>query len=82
MRLFVLKNVSFTLNRGQSLAITGPSGVGKSTLLHILGTLDKPTSGTVELNGKNPFAMNETEQASFRNRQIDSSSKITISCRS
>jgi lipoprotein-releasing system ATP-binding protein len=48
----------------------GPSGSGKSTLLHILGTLDSPTSGSVQLNGKNPFVLREPELADFRNQSI------------
>jgi lipoprotein-releasing system ATP-binding protein len=66
----VLKNVDLQLQRGEALAILGPSGSGKSTLLHILGTLDQPTSGTVELESKNPFAFPERELADFRNRHI------------
>src|SRR5213594_306234 len=66
----VLRGVSFTLNRGEALAVMGPSGSGKSTLLHILGTLDRPTSGSVRLYGKDPFAVSEPELADFRNRNI------------
>lgn len=68
--LSVLRDVSFSLDRGQALAVMGPSGSGKSTLLHILGTLDTPTSGTVTLEGANPFALRERELAAFRNRRI------------
>jgi lipoprotein-releasing system ATP-binding protein len=68
--LSVLRDVSFSLERGESLAVMGPSGSGKSTLLHLLGTLDNPTSGTVTLDGKDPFALSEAELADFRNQQI------------
>ena len=68
--LAILRGVSFSLNRGDSLAVTGPSGSGKSTLLHILGTLDRPTAGSVTLEGTNPFALPESELAAFRNRRI------------
>jgi len=66
----VLRGVSLALQPGESLAITGPSGSGKSTLLHIVGTLDKPTSGTVSIGEKNPFALAEPELARFRNDTI------------
>jgi lipoprotein-releasing system ATP-binding protein len=68
--LSVLRQVSFELHRGEALAVMGPSGSGKSTLLHILGTLDRPTAGTVQLDGKEPFALSERELADFRNRHI------------
>src|ERR1700726_4104156 len=68
--LCVLRDLSFELERGQALAIMGPSGSGKSTLLHILGTLDFPTSGTIHLAGKDPFALSERALADFRNRSI------------
>jgi lipoprotein-releasing system ATP-binding protein len=58
------------MNRGDAAAITGPSGSGKSTLLYILGALDPPTSGTVTLDGQDPFALGEREQAAFRNQRI------------
>ena len=68
--LRVLNEISFSLGRGESLAITGPSGIGKSTLLHILGTLDCPTSGTVRLLGEDPFALSDAGQAKFRSKHI------------
>ena len=66
----VLRGVSFAMGDGQSLAITGPSGSGKSTLLHLIGTLDKPSSGTIEINDKDPFALPEPQLAKFRNQVI------------
>jgi lipoprotein-releasing system ATP-binding protein len=66
----ILAGVSFELERGQAVAVMGPSGSGKSTLLYILGTLEPPTSGTVTLDGRDPFALPETELAAFRNRQV------------
>lgn len=68
--LLVLRDINFELNHGESLAVMGPSGSGKSTLLHILGTLDRPTSGSVQLEGKSPFTLAERELADFRNRHI------------
>jgi lipoprotein-releasing system ATP-binding protein len=68
--LSVLSDVSFSLNRRESLAVTGPSGIGKSTLLHILGTLDRPTHGSVRLLGEDPFALDEAGQARFRSKHI------------
>ena len=68
--LKVLDGVSLTLDRGDAVAIMGPSGSGKSTLLHIMGTLDSPTAGTVQLDGTTPFTLNEQDLAAFRNRRI------------
>jgi len=66
----ILADVSLTLARGQAAAIMGPSGSGKSTLLYILGALDPPSSGTVTLGGTDPYALNERDQAAFRNQHI------------
>jgi len=62
----VLRGIDVTIESGDCLAIVGSSGVGKSTLLHILGTLDHPTSGTVEFRGENVFAKSRDELARFR----------------
>lgn len=66
----ILRGVSLTLARGDSIAVMGPSGSGKSTLLHILGTLDRPTGGTVTLDGADPFALPEAQLSRFRNSKI------------
>jgi lipoprotein-releasing system ATP-binding protein len=68
--LTVLRGIDLELHRGEALAVMGPSGSGKSTLLHILGTLDRPTTGSVQLEGKDPFVLTERELADFRNRHI------------
>jgi lipoprotein-releasing system ATP-binding protein len=68
--LSVLSDVSLSLNPGDAAAIMGPSGSGKSTLLYILGALEPPTSGTVTLDGCNPFDLDSSAQAEFRNRRI------------
>ena len=68
--LTVLAGVSLEIARGESLAIVGPSGSGKSTLLQIMGMLDRPTSGSVTLDGRELGALDELQLASVRNRQI------------
>lgn len=65
-----LDNVSFSIERGQFVAIIGPSGSGKSTLLHILGGVDKPTSGKVYVDGTDVYAQNDEQLAIFRRRQV------------
>jgi lipoprotein-releasing system ATP-binding protein len=66
----ILNGISLQLDRGSAIAIMGPSGSGKSTLLYILGALDAPSSGTVTLDGQDPFTLNERAQAAFRNERI------------
>lgn len=68
--LHVLRGIEMRLTENENLAIMGPSGSGKSTLLHLIGTLDKPSSGTIEINGQNPLELSDTELARFRNRVI------------
>lgn len=65
-----LKNVSFTVNRGEFIAIMGASGSGKSTLLHTIGGLDRPTSGKVYVDGEDIYKLNEQKLAIFRRRNI------------
>jgi lipoprotein-releasing system ATP-binding protein len=69
-KLPVLCDVELEVKPGESAAVIGPSGSGKSTLLYVLGALDAPTSGTVLLNGTNPYTLNDTELAKFRNRSV------------
>jgi lipoprotein-releasing system ATP-binding protein len=66
----VLGSVDLEIQAGESLAIVGASGSGKSTLLHLLGGLDTPTSGTISLMGRDPFAISEAERSDLRNRAL------------
>lgn len=68
--LAILSEVSLTLKRGDAAAIMGPSGAGKSTLLYILGGLERPTAGTVSLDGRDPYQLSEKDLAAFRNQSI------------
>lgn len=68
--LWVLKGVDMHISKGEIASIVGPSGSGKSTLLHILGTLDKPAEGNVQINGKAVNFSSDQQLAAFRNRHI------------
>ncbi len=68
--LVVLSNINLHIQRGELIAIVGASGAGKSTLLQILGTLDRPTKGTVSFDGQDLFQLSEQQQAEFRNKRV------------
>ena len=65
-----LENVNLTVERGEFLSIMGPSGCGKSTLLNIMGLLDAPTTGTIEINGTHTEGMKDKQLAAFRNKTL------------
>ena len=68
--LAILDAADLTLSPGDAAVVTGPSGVGKSTLLYLLGAIEEPTSGTVTLDGVDPFTLGEADRAGFRSREI------------
>ena len=69
-RIAVLRGISLKIPRGATAAVTGKSGAGKSTLLHIIGTLDRPSSGTVLIGGSDVSMMNDATLSQFRNRSV------------
>ncbi len=69
-RIDILKNLDFDIGRGESLAVVGASGIGKSTFLQILGTLDRPDSGAIYFQGQNVFELEKNKLARFRNESI------------
>ena len=69
-KVVALDNVSFSVEKGEFIAIVGASGSGKSTLLHLVGGVDRPTKGKVFIDGKNIYAMNDDKLAIFRRRQV------------
>lgn len=69
-RVDVLKDINLSFSTGEAVAIYGLSGVGKTTFMHILGTLDKPTSGRIIYRGQDLFSMEEKALAAFRNREV------------
>jgi len=69
-RIEILKGADLELHRGETLAVVGPSGIGKSTLLHLLGTLDRPDAGELVFEGKEVFAFDAAALARFRNQSI------------
>jgi lipoprotein-releasing system ATP-binding protein len=68
--IHVLRGASFSLRAGEMVSLVGPSGVGKSTFLHVVGTLDPPTAGSVLFDGQDAFEMGEEQLARFRNRNV------------
>ena len=68
--LTVLSDISLSMNQGDAAAIMEPSGSGKSTLLHILGALEQPSAGSVWLDGRSPFHLNERELSAYRNQSV------------
>ncbi len=66
----VLRGIDLDVKQGEVVIIIGPSGVGKSTLLHLIGSLDKPTTGEIHINGQNVFELNDKQLAGFRNKNI------------
>ena len=68
--LFILKGIDLEINQNEIVSIIGASGAGKTTLLQILGTLDKPSEGSLNIAGTNPFTLNEKELSSFRNSAL------------
>src|SRR6266550_554629 len=66
----VFENLTMSVRSGEMLAVVGPSGIGKSTLLHLLGGLDRPDSGTIEVDGRSVTSMSNDELARFRNRNV------------
>ena len=69
-KVIALDNISFKVNKGEFVAIVGASGSGKSTLLHLIGGVDRPTSGKVFIDGKDIYKFNDDELAIFRRRQV------------
>lgn len=68
--LHILKGIDLDIRQGESIGIVGSSGAGKSTLLHILGTLDRPTEGTLKIDGQDILSLSDEDLASFRNREM------------
>lgn len=69
-KVVALDNISFSVNKGEFVAIVGASGSGKSTLLHLIGGVDRPTSGKVYIDGKDIYKFTDDELAIFRRRQV------------
>jgi len=72
-----LRGISFNVTRGEFLAVMGPSGSGKTTLLNLIGTIDKPTSGRISIDGKDITTLSEGELTKLRDTRLDSFSNST-----
>ncbi|MCD6186303.1 MAG: ABC transporter ATP-binding protein [Deltaproteobacteria bacterium] len=68
--IIILQGVDFNINKGETIAVIGASGIGKSTFLHIMGTLDRPDSGALLFRGKDVLLFNDTDLAAFRNKSV------------
>ena len=79
--LQVLKGVNIDIQRGEFVSIMGPSGSGKSTMMNLIGLLDRPTSGEIEINGKKISLLNDVELSTCGARRSASSSSRSTSCR-
>ena len=78
--LKVLSDVNLDINKGEVVSIVGPSGAGKTTLLQIIGTLDRPDTGTVKYDGEDVLAMKDSRLAKFHNAQSESYSSFISFC--
>jgi putative ABC transport system ATP-binding protein len=65
-----INDISLTINRGEFLSVMGPSGCGKSTLLNIIGLLDKPTNGAIQIDGQGTEKLSDKQLAQFRNKKL------------
>ena len=74
----VLDDVSLSVDRGEAVAVMGPSGCGKSTLLYIIGALEPPSGGSIAIDGQDPYALAEREQAAERGMPVDEELAVLV----